>query len=248
MKSKSVVYVLVFSLMLFIPITSYADDFEVQTSCRESNLIVNISEGQVPLSGVTIFTINKLSSTNHEDKFITDENGTATIDSKSNTGFIWITKGGFNDRKISVQTCEHQEKFIPLNDRTDICNSDEFNCSYFHFREYLQKEMSFTNITPFNPLTMNSSKVIYILEQNPKGQFDDTGSFVKSDILWAMFDSQWVYGYAAPDWLMKLDDWQSESKISNVDQYIAYEFVFNMLDENHWNGKIPRVDFYRSVS
>jgi len=101
-------YVIIIAIVvvLLIPINAYADDFTIQSECDNGSWKATIfSDEGNPLPNVNVRTIKSLSTSSFESKFLTDENGKVEIPPEENTGFIWLSKGGYNDKKIGIQ-CE----------------------------------------------------------------------------------------------------------------------------------------------
>jgi len=86
---------------------AYAANFTFTITCNDDGTseikLVN-DEGQ-PLQKATVYTTKKISSTNFEKKFTSDENGIVKISSKDNTGFLKISKAGYTDQRIVLKTC-----------------------------------------------------------------------------------------------------------------------------------------------
>ena len=78
-----------------------ADDMLIQHECMDMEWVVTItdSEGN-PLKDVRVGTIKKMSSTSIEESFFTNEFGFVSLPESSYTGFVKISKGGYNDQKI----------------------------------------------------------------------------------------------------------------------------------------------------
>ena len=85
---------------------AYAADFEVKMTCHTPKLQIRVldSNGD-PISGAIVYTIQKISSTNFEKKFTTDFSGNVEITPTENTGFVRISKAGFNEQRLISQSC-----------------------------------------------------------------------------------------------------------------------------------------------
>jgi len=80
---------------------AYARDFSFSTECEKSTLKIFVFlDEDKPLPNVTVRT-----SVDSQNKFITDENGLVEIPYEKNNGWVWISKGGYNDKKINIETC-----------------------------------------------------------------------------------------------------------------------------------------------
>ena len=93
-----------------IPV-AYAADFFISTSCenRVLHILITDSEGN-PLQNVDVRTLKSLTTrSGFETKFLSDNNGIVMIPPQLNTGFVWVTKGGYNDQKNSVKICPVNE-------------------------------------------------------------------------------------------------------------------------------------------
>ena len=102
---------LIFSASIFLnPIQfAAADDMMIQHECTDIEWIGTITDSEEnPLSDVRVGTIKKMSTSSIEESFYTDENGLVSIPSSLYTGFIKISKGGFNDKKI-VLDCKFSQ-------------------------------------------------------------------------------------------------------------------------------------------
>ena len=86
----------------------YGDDLDVQFECSNGMLLVTVSDNSEPLSGVKVMGLKKISNTSPEYTLKTDEKGQVTISPTQNLGYVWISKGGFNDQKRTLETC-----FVP---------------------------------------------------------------------------------------------------------------------------------------
>ena len=92
--------------LLHIP-HAYADDLILTEECMESTWMGTITTADAdPVYGVSVNTIAGIRETDVEKKFTADENGSVEIPFYDNTGFIWIHKGGFNDKKVIIEKCE----------------------------------------------------------------------------------------------------------------------------------------------
>jgi len=86
---------------------AYAKDTSFTSKCVGDTWQGTIHDDDGELfPNVKVMTMVKQFSTNYEEKFITDENGIVEIPFSSNTGFVWISKGGYNDQKIKIDSCD----------------------------------------------------------------------------------------------------------------------------------------------
>ena len=96
-------------LILFTSVFAYpaqyadADDLIIKEECTSEGWLVTItdSEGN-SLKNVRVMTLKKISSSSPEDSFFTDENGMGLVPFSSITGFVKLSKGGYNDHKLSI--------------------------------------------------------------------------------------------------------------------------------------------------
>ena len=95
--------ILVSSLFVYPFPDVYADDLKIKEDCISTGweVIITDSEGN-PLKNVRVMTINKISSSNVEESFFTDDKGIVVIPFSSITGFVKLSKGGYNDQRFSV--------------------------------------------------------------------------------------------------------------------------------------------------
>lgn len=94
------------SMTLILP-NVYAADFQIKTNCNSDNLIVTFTDDEDnAIQNVKVHIVDGIRNTNPNNTFYSDESGQAIIPFLDNTGFVWITKGGFNDQKINVETCD----------------------------------------------------------------------------------------------------------------------------------------------
>jgi len=96
---------MLFGSVIVLP-NAYADDFSVNGECVEGiwkGTITNLNGELVP--NATVRTMEKITESSFEKKFITDENGLVEISFTDNTGIIWIQKGGFNDNRLVIELC-----------------------------------------------------------------------------------------------------------------------------------------------
>ena len=103
------VVIIAIAVMLLVPTSAFADTFRMQTECDGTSLVITIrdDEGEL-LSNAKIMTIKSLTGQGgYRDKYLSDENGEVIIPLGHNTGYVWLTKGGFNDVKKPVQYCHH---------------------------------------------------------------------------------------------------------------------------------------------
>ena len=93
-----------------------ADDMYIEEQCTENGWSATIvdSEGN-PLPNVRVLTMAKMSSTSPEEIFYTDENGIILIPFDSDTGFVQISKGGYNDKKLIISCTPSTVPFSPPN-------------------------------------------------------------------------------------------------------------------------------------
>lgn len=103
----------VIGIMLLVAIAAvssagfaHADDLMTASECVESTHKMSVATAQgEPVPGVSVDTITGLRETSVETKFTTDKDGIVEIPFYDNTGFVWIHKGGFNDRKTAIEEC-----------------------------------------------------------------------------------------------------------------------------------------------
>ena len=114
-----------FGLLLPMPLVA-ADDIIIQHDCLDDKWIATLTDSDgIPLENVRIGTIKKMSSTSPEESFFTDESGFVSIPSSSYTGFVTISKGGYNDQKISLN-CIFIQYLIPVEiPHDEIINSNK---------------------------------------------------------------------------------------------------------------------------
>jgi len=103
--------ILVSSSNFLVP-DAEAKDFVINSECVDGNWVTTITDKDGnPLTNVQVGTIKKLSSTSIEDIFYTDENGIVIINSNYLTGFVKISKGGYNVMKIVIESCVKPPEF-----------------------------------------------------------------------------------------------------------------------------------------
>jgi len=96
-------------LILFTSVLAYpaqyadADDVTIKEECTSEGWLITIidPEGN-PLKNVRVMTLKKMSSSSPEESFFTDEMGMALVPFSSITGFVKLSKGGYNDHKLSI--------------------------------------------------------------------------------------------------------------------------------------------------
>ena len=95
---------------MVIPITVYADDFQIEIECNSGDVTINVkNQDGDAVSNAKVMTINGISrNSSYEDKFFTDEKGQVKIFQLDNTGFVWLQKGGFNDQKTALHCSENE--------------------------------------------------------------------------------------------------------------------------------------------
>ena len=121
----------------------YADDFIIETKCENSNLIISLidQDGEIVQNAV-IRTADgiRLTSAIH-DTFISNELGEVSIEFLKNTGYVQISKGGFNDKRIETKNCDVNSipSWIKLNAQWWIEDKIDEN-SFLEGMRYLIKE------------------------------------------------------------------------------------------------------------
>ena len=110
------------SLLLALSLSvqeSYAADFVADAQCVEGHWYVSIHDMSIQrdnagtargeenprkdgglLPGVSIRTIESAGSSNVKSIFETDENGSFFLAPEYNTGWVWLSKPGYNDQKV----------------------------------------------------------------------------------------------------------------------------------------------------
>ena len=92
---------------------SYAADFSYSVECEDGTSEIKIfDKNGTPMANASVMTMKKISSTNFEQQYKSDENGIVKIPSNENTGFIKISKSGYNDQKIMLEKCEQSLQSI----------------------------------------------------------------------------------------------------------------------------------------
>ena len=111
---------------------AYADDFVVSEECvggTWKGIITNL-EGEI-IPNTIVRTMEKITDTNYEKKFVSNENGIVEIPFEDNTGVIWIQKGGFNDNKTIIELCTSENTInsntiVIIETNPDISYDGEF--------------------------------------------------------------------------------------------------------------------------
>jgi len=105
-----IVIFMLFGSVMILP-NAFASDFSFTSEC-----VGGVWEGKItsiegePLANTTVRTIMKLTDSNFEKKFITDQDGIVKIPFEDNTGNIWLQKGGYNDQKQVIEKCKLESK------------------------------------------------------------------------------------------------------------------------------------------
>ena len=97
---------------MMIP-SAFADDFVIETKCEGQNLIISLvdQDGEIVQNAVVRTADGISGKSNIFEKFSSGENGIVSINFEDNTGFVHISKGGYNTQKINVETCS--QKHVP---------------------------------------------------------------------------------------------------------------------------------------
>ena len=109
-----------------IPVAN-AVDMSVDTKCVEKTLVIVImgKDGN-PLVNTSVRTLKSLSTQQGiVNEYQTDSTGTVLIFTGSNTGYIWISKAGYNDQKIKVPLCNIATTNQSSNFIVDMSCSDD---------------------------------------------------------------------------------------------------------------------------
>jgi hypothetical protein len=95
------------TLLLIIPVTAFADDFQLETTCDGTTPLIRIiDQDGNGIENVKVMTIKGLTASGgYENKYFTDWRGDLKIPSHENTGYVWLQKGGFNDQKFKLEIC-----------------------------------------------------------------------------------------------------------------------------------------------
>jgi len=96
-------------LILFTSVFAYpaqyadADDLIIKEECTSEGWLVTITDPEGnPLKNVRVMTLKKMSSSSPEESFFTDEIVMSLVPFSSITGFVKLSKGGYNDHKLSI--------------------------------------------------------------------------------------------------------------------------------------------------
>ena len=143
MKSVFLIAIVAVAMIGMMIPNVYADDFKIETKCEGQNLIISLvdQDGEV-VQNVVVRTADGIrGKSNTFDEFSSDENGEVSIDFLENTGYVHISKSGFNDKKIDVKTCEGNEipSWIKMNAQWWIENKIDED-SFLEGMRYLIKE------------------------------------------------------------------------------------------------------------
>lgn len=127
---------------MMIP-SAFADDFVIETKCEGQNLIISLvdQDGEIVQNAVVRTADGIRGKSNTFDKFSSDEDGKVSIDFSENTGYVHISKGGFNNQRIDVKSCEGNEipSWIKMNAQWWIEEKIDEN-SFLEGMRYLIKE------------------------------------------------------------------------------------------------------------
>jgi len=143
LKSVFIIAIVAVAMIGMILPNVYANDFKIETKCDEQNLIISLvdQDGEI-VQNVVVRTADGIRGTSNTfDEFSSDENGEVSIDFSENTGYVYISKGGFNDKKMDVKTCEGNEipSWIKMNAQWWIEEKIDEN-SFLEGMRYLIKE------------------------------------------------------------------------------------------------------------
>jgi hypothetical protein len=108
-----------------IPVANAAD-MSVDIKCVERTLVIKIlgKDGQ-PLENAKVRTLKSMSTqSGFVNQYQTDAAGIIELKTGSNTGYVWISKAGYNDQKTKVPYCNVAST---INDLSDF--SIDMNCS-----------------------------------------------------------------------------------------------------------------------
>ena len=85
---------------------AYADDLYVESRCIQDYLFISIydAEDNGAISGASVRTVPDLLALSVVSQFETDANGQFALAPEHNTGWIWLSSPGYNDRRMS-STC-----------------------------------------------------------------------------------------------------------------------------------------------
>ena len=123
--------------------SAYADDFVIESKCEGQNLIISLvdQDGKVVQNAVVRTSDGLRGTSKIFDKFSSDESGEISINNSDNTGYVHISKGGFNGKKIEVNTCDPHEipSWIKMNAQWWIEEKIDEN-SFLEGMRYLIKE------------------------------------------------------------------------------------------------------------
>jgi len=104
-KGLALAVILVLGASVFVYPTQYAaaDDLMIKEECTSEGWVVTITDPEGnPLNNVRVITLKKMSASSPEESFFTDKMGVVLVPFSSITGFVQLSKGGYNDHKLSI--------------------------------------------------------------------------------------------------------------------------------------------------
>ena len=123
--------VLVGVIGVMIP-SAYANDFIFESKCIGENLIISVvsKDGGEIIKNINVYTTNGVRAGAQKfEKFSSDENGEVTIGFLKNTGFVNISKPGFNDQRVPVEICSQKQVSAPSSMSSQE-SKESFDASY----------------------------------------------------------------------------------------------------------------------
>ena len=107
LKSVFLIAILAAAMIGVMVPNTYADYFAIETKCEGQHLIISIAdENGEFVQNVEVYPSEGVRNTSHLfDKFTSDEDGKVSINYSNNTGFVKISKPGFNSEILVVEIC-----------------------------------------------------------------------------------------------------------------------------------------------
>jgi hypothetical protein len=185
------------TLLIFFPLSAYADDMKIEQICEKDSFVITITdlETDEPVQNVNVYTLT--TKRNIVEKFTTDGNGTSIIPKDQMTGMIKLSKGGYNDQTVGSQCFETWESERAGDDR------EKWTSYGSHYEEKSQEDLIV--------FCDNNYEMYQLLgPEEFQKMFTDSMSIIYTSKCIKLYNSP-VWTYEGEDRVKVLNDWLAQT-------------------------------------